>query len=122
MAPTVTSLSRAHAEPPRKLHERERDQAGEHAHERRRGRPVERLVLQASEKTVLQRYVAGAEQDPHLAVRAQIVLGCAEGRLNGDVARDLGVSLSMVGRWRRRFVKERLRGLELPLSAISEEA
>jgi hypothetical protein len=119
----VASVSHAHGELPRKL---QADAAGtadvDEPHERRRGRPVERLVLSASEKAMLQRYAAAAEHAPQLAVRAQIVLACAEGRLNSDVACDLGVSLSMVGRWRRRFVQERLRGLELPLSAIPESS
>jgi hypothetical protein len=85
---------------------------------RRRGRPVEPLVLTTSEKAALKRHVASAKGNPQLALRAQIVLGCAEGRLNGDVARDLSISIAMVGRWRRRFVQERLRGLEAPLSAV----
>jgi transposase len=45
-------------------------------------------------------------------VRARIVLLCADGRLNGDVATELGTSIQMVGRWRRRFVQGRLSGLK----------
>jgi hypothetical protein len=80
--------------------------------EKRRGRPVERLVLGPDERAALQQYAKQFGRAPQLAMRARIVLECAEGRLNGDVARDLGVSIQMVGRWRRRFVQERLRGLE----------
>ena len=75
---------------------------------------MERLVLRADERTALQRYAKQTTRAPQLAIRAQIVLACAEGRLNGQVARDLGVSIQMVGRWRRRFVQERLQGLEAP--------
>ncbi len=88
---------------------------------RRRGRPVERLVLGPDEKAVLQRYVKQVQRSPQLAMRAQIVLACAEGRLNGQVARDLRISIQMVGRWRRRFVQERLQGLETPLSSAPVE-
>jgi hypothetical protein len=79
---------------------------------RRRGRPVEDLVLTAAERSILQRYTKHAQSAPQLAMRARIVLECAEGRLNGAVARDLGISIQMVGRWRRRFLQEGLRGLE----------
>ena len=46
-----------------------------------------------------------------LALRARIVLACAEGRLNKDVAEHLHVDKATVGKWRRRFVEHRLDGL-----------
>jgi transposase len=48
-----------------------------------------------------------------LALRARIVLACAEeGQpTNGEVAGRLGVNQATVGKWRRRFVAERLDGL-----------
>ena len=46
-----------------------------------------------------------------LALRARIVLRCADGCSNQAVAEELGVSRPMVGKWRQRFVTERLRGL-----------
>ena len=46
-----------------------------------------------------------------LAVRARIVLACAEGLSNSEVSRRLGVSLPTVGRWRKRFVADRVDGL-----------
>jgi hypothetical protein len=79
---------------------------------RRRGRPVEDLVLTSAERSTLRRYTKLGESAPQLAMRARIVLSCAEGRLNGRVAHDLGISIQMVGRWRRRFLQEGLRGLE----------
>ncbi|MEV7229736.1 helix-turn-helix domain-containing protein [Polymorphospora sp. NPDC051019] len=44
-------------------------------------------------------------------MRSRIVLACAEGASNVDVATELGVHLSTVGKWRRRFLKLRLDGL-----------
>ncbi|WP_406036497.1 IS630 family transposase [Micromonospora sp. NBC_00898] len=44
-------------------------------------------------------------------MRAKIILACAEGTSNTDVATALGVHLSTVGKWRRRFLAERLDGL-----------
>ena len=46
-----------------------------------------------------------------LALRSRIVLGCAEGRSNTDVAAACGVSAATVGKWRRRFCELRLDGL-----------
>jgi transposase len=46
-----------------------------------------------------------------IALRARIVLGCADGRDNIDVAEQLGITQQTVGKWRRRFVERRLDGL-----------
>jgi len=46
-----------------------------------------------------------------LALRSRIVLACAEGRSNKDVALLCGVSPPTVGKWRRRFCELRLDGL-----------
>src|SRR2546429_6064039 len=47
-----------------------------------------------------------------LAVRARIVLRCAEpGVVYGQVAADLGVTSVTVGKWRGRFAEARLDGL-----------
>jgi transposase len=46
-----------------------------------------------------------------LALRARIVLGCSDGRSNRAVARSIGMTTQTVGKWRRRFLAQRLRGL-----------
>ena len=46
-----------------------------------------------------------------LALRSRIVLKCAEGRANKEVAAECGVSPATVGKWRRRFCELRLDGL-----------
>ncbi|MGL3210646.1 helix-turn-helix domain-containing protein [Bradyrhizobium sp. BR 1433] len=45
-----------------------------------------------------------------MALRARIVLACAEGAQNKEVAAELGVVENMVGKWRRRFVQNRVDG------------
>ncbi len=77
----------------------------------RRGRPVADLTLSPDEKEALERHAAEGGARTAIAQRARIVLACAEGRLNGDVARSFGVTNQMVGRWRRRFVDLRMEGL-----------
>jgi transposase len=47
-----------------------------------------------------------------LALRSRIVLGCAEGLPNKEVAARLGVSQPTVGKWRSRFLELRLDGLD----------
>jgi transposase len=46
-----------------------------------------------------------------LALRARIILACAEGRSNGEVARICGVTRPTVGKWRQRFVERSVEGL-----------
>jgi transposase len=77
----------------------------------RTGRPTAALVLSDEERVTLTRWSRRAKSAQVLAMRARIVLACAEGAANTDVATALGVHLSTVGKWRRRFLTERLDGL-----------
>ena len=78
---------------------------------RRVGRPVEPFELTAEEKQTLERWARGRTVSQALARRARIVLGCAAGRLNGEVAREQKTSIQTVGKWRQRFVDRRLDGM-----------
>jgi transposase len=76
------------------------------------GRPKAELVLEDAERARLVLWARQAKTAQFLAVRARIVLACAEGsRTNKQVAADLGVDESTVDRWRARFVERRLDGL-----------
>src|SRR5215207_2458247 len=77
----------------------------------RTGRPTAPLVLTDEERTELTRWARRAKSAQILAMRSRIILACAEGASNTDVATALHVHLSTVGKWRRRFVAERLDGL-----------
>src|SRR5262245_2941309 len=77
----------------------------------RTGRPTTPLVLSDEERVTLTRWSRRAKSAQVLAMRARIVLACAEGTSNTDVATALGVHLSTVGKWRKRFLKLRLDGL-----------
>src|SRR5260370_7537034 len=46
-----------------------------------------------------------------LALRARIILACAEGEQSKVVAAGLGIDPDTVGKWRRRFAEHRLEGL-----------
>ncbi|HEX6738043.1 MAG TPA: IS630 family transposase, partial [Vicinamibacteria bacterium] len=75
------------------------------------GRPKAPLVLSAEEQESLQDWARRRKTSQALALRARIVLACAEDRLNGEVARMLGVTQQTVCKWRGRFVAKRLEGL-----------
>jgi transposase len=75
------------------------------------GRPKAELVLTEAERAQLARWARRAKTAQFLAMRAKIVLACAEGVMNKQVAADLGVDESTVDRWRARFIAGRLKGL-----------
>ena len=52
-----------------------------------------------------------AKSSQALALRSKIVLSCAKGRDSKEVAAQLNCAEATVGKWRRRFVAERLDGL-----------
>jgi transposase len=76
-----------------------------------RGRPKAPLVLTDEERQILQRWARRAKTAQALALRAKIVLACAQGQTNQQVAEQLGVWPQTVGKWRGRFVRQRLEGL-----------
>jgi transposase len=78
---------------------------------RRRGPKLAPLVLTDEERATLVRWARRAKSSQALALRCRIVLACAEGASNVEVARRLGISLPTVGKWRSRFVTRRLEGL-----------
>jgi transposase len=77
----------------------------------RTGRPTPSLELSDEERATLVRWSRRAKSAQVLAMRARIILACAQGSSNTDVAARLGVHLSTVGKWRRRFLAEGLDGL-----------
>ncbi|MCX4799436.1 MULTISPECIES: IS630 family transposase [unclassified Streptomyces] len=79
--------------------------------EPRPGRRKSELVLSKTERAQLTRWAKRAKTAQFLALRAKIVLRCAEGRTNKQVATELGVAQATVNRWRSRFVTGRLDGL-----------
>lgn len=77
----------------------------------RTGRPAAVVELTDSERETLVRWSRRARSSQVLAQRCRIVLGCADGLSNKQVAAELNVHVSTVTKWRARFLKRRLDGL-----------
>jgi transposase len=75
------------------------------------GRRLPVLELNDSERAELMSLAGRRRTAQGLALRARIVLGCAAGEQNKQVAARLGVAQATVGKWRRRFLADRLEGL-----------
>jgi transposase len=72
---------------------------------------VAELTLTDEERETLQRWARRAKSSQALAQRCRIVLGCAAGKSNKEVAAEVGVWPQTVCKWRQRFVESRLDGL-----------
>ena len=77
----------------------------------RSGRPKAELILTDDEREQLVRWSRRAKSSQALALRSKIVLACADGADNKTVAANLGCAAVTVGKWRGRFVEQRLDGL-----------
>src|SRR5277367_4259843 len=69
------------------------------------------LELSDDERATLERWAKRPKSEQSLAVRCRIVLACADGLGNTEVAGRLKVHPATVSKWRRRFVESRLEGL-----------
>ena len=76
-----------------------------------RGRPIAPLVLGPRERAYLERQVRRHRVARSLSERCRAILRCADGLPSKSVAAELGIHEHTVGKWRRRFLKERCDGL-----------
>ena len=76
-----------------------------------RGRPLPPLALDGAERETLEQWTRRPKTAQALALRARIVLAGADGRSNIGVAAELRVCVDTVGKWRSRFLEQRLEGL-----------
>lgn len=75
------------------------------------GRPLAPLTLTEEERSELRGWARRPTTAQAMALRARIIIECAEGWSNGEVAEELGVTRATVGKWRRHFLEMGLDGL-----------
>jgi putative transposase len=75
------------------------------------GRPKAELKLSEAEQAQLSSIARSRSVPAALSQRARIVLACASGEPNSAVARRFELTHATVGKWRRRFLKDRIPGL-----------
>lgn len=73
---------------------------------------VEPIVLTGDERVELERRAAAQTSTVRQQRRARIVLLCAEGTPLRQIAAQVGMDEHQVGQWRRRFLSDRIEGLE----------
>lgn len=75
------------------------------------GRPKPTLVITDDERRELERLTKRTRVNRALAFRARVVLACAEPQPNTVVAKRYHTTNATVGKWRRRFIADRVAGL-----------
>jgi len=75
------------------------------------GRRLVPLELTKAEREALERFVRRRKTAQQIALRSRIVLRCAEGLANREVAKQLRIHEATVCKWRGRFIAKRLDGL-----------
>jgi transposase len=75
------------------------------------GRPTPALLLTQDEREALKAWTRQPKCPQALALRARVVLLCADGLSNTDAAAELHITIQTVGKWRQRFIEKRLEGL-----------
>jgi putative transposase len=75
------------------------------------GRPKPTLKLSAEEQDTLRGFAASRSLPHALVSRARVVLWSAEGISNAEIAERLNWSKATVGKWRQRFIEDRVQGL-----------
>jgi transposase len=75
------------------------------------GRPIAPLILSSDERAYLERQVRRYRAARSSSERCRVILRCADGIPSKTVASELGLHEHTVGKWRRRFLKDRIDGL-----------
>ena len=75
------------------------------------GRPMAVLVLSDEERLYLEGQARRRRVARSISDRCRMILRCADGLTNKAVAAEIGVHEHTVGKWRRRFLAERIEGL-----------
>lgn len=75
------------------------------------GRPKVELALTQEEQSQLESMSRSRSLPAALTLRPKIVLACAAGAPNSELAQRFELSQATVGKWRRRFIERRINGV-----------
>jgi putative transposase len=75
------------------------------------GRPKSELKLNSDEEAQLESFARSRSLPAALTMRAKLILACAAGASNSEIAGRLQIGPATVGKWRRRFIERRISGL-----------
>ncbi len=70
------------------------------------------IICTENELKELQLLKNARKVEKRLSERAEIILLCHEGKRNDEIARQVGISVLVVAKWRKRFNRDRLSGLK----------
>lgn len=70
------------------------------------------MTVTAEEREVLETLAVSRTAPYRQVQRARLVLAAADGKTNEAISHEVGLGWRSVGMWRRRFIRERLAGLE----------
>jgi transposase len=70
------------------------------------------ITLNDADRELLQRWSRGRSTPARLVLRANIILRAADGARNDVIAAELGTNRLLVGKWRNRFAKLGVAGIE----------
>jgi transposase len=73
---------------------------------------LEPIVLTDMERSELERRTRARSTPARQRIRARVILLAAQGLSNRAISRTVGMRYEHVGTWRRRFLEERLAGLD----------
>src|ERR1700728_2300282 len=76
----------------------------------RTGRPKATLTISNDERTHLLAITRSRSLPAALTLRAKIVLACEREPSNAAVATPLGIGPHTIGKWRKRFITDRIGG------------
>jgi len=69
------------------------------------------VELTPEEKNTLESWSRSGKTEHRMVFRSKTIMAASEGKENKEIARELGTTLITVGKWRRRFIENRVRGL-----------
>jgi len=70
------------------------------------------IILTKEQEEYLEKLMRSHSAEHRLVERARIILACAAGKGNQEVAAEFGMSVPRVSKWRRRFAARGIAGLE----------